>query len=146
MFRVFLTVVAVLLGVTPGVRADEVPEELKSLKGQWTRMPVKADDGTQEVTPRLTFAFDGKTRLLLIGAGTDVGNLGLVKDSSSTSYDLGFEKGEKKTTLTIEVEKKKFEIEYQLEKDTLKITCKQKVPAGKHLKAFDISGQWKRVK
>jgi hypothetical protein len=146
MLRVSLATVAILLGATTCVRADDVPEQLKLLSGKWTRAAVKADDGKTEVTPQLTVAAEGKTRLLLIGAGIDVGNLGLLKERSSTSYDLGFKEGGKKTTLTLEVEKNQVEIEYKLDMDTLKLTCKQKVPAGKHLKAFDISGEWKRVK
>jgi len=51
-----------------------------------------------------------------------------------------------KGELVIEVGGKKVRIGYTLDKDTLTIVCKDRVPAGKCLGSYNISGIWERFK
>jgi hypothetical protein len=63
------------------------------------------------------------------------------------SYDLVAGKGSEKGLLFIVLDKgrgRRLRFEYTLEKDTLTITCKEKVRAGHWLGDCDISGSWVR--
>jgi hypothetical protein len=79
-------------------------------------------------------------------AGAAVG-AGEITAGASDNYLIGARRddGGQKWILVINVQGKKVEIEFTQVKETLKIACREKIPAGKFLKSFDISGEWKRV-
>src|SRR5262245_7542205 len=159
MSRVLFVVVLSLIGPAAAVRADDVPEPFRALAGGWVRpwlvttkdgknlvmpAPVTTKDGKDYVVPRLAIFVKGKTGRLVISGTPSI----VYWNPGPTEYDLVVPEGAKEGVLAIVVPdrgvKRQVRFEYTIEKDTLTIVCKEKVPAGPWLGDYNISGRWAR--
>jgi hypothetical protein len=159
MSRVLLVVALSLLGSTAAVRADDAPQPFRALAGGWGRYgvlttkdgkdflvpaSVPTQDGKEYVEPGLAFFVKGKTGRLVISGTPSL----VYWNPGPTAYDLVVPAGAKKGELAMVVPgrgvKREVRFEYTIEKDTLTISCKEKVPAGYWLGDYDISGRWIR--
>ena len=109
--------------------------------GTWTRASIEADDGVTKVTPRLVIASDKEGSDLMVGAASNPPGF-----AEKLSFAVHRIVSSEKNAMVIDVDGKQVEVDCVVEGNTLKITCKQRLPAGSHLKAYDISGAWTRLK
>lgn len=161
MRRALFAVVLSLLSAATAVPADAVPKPLGAIAGGWMRggliptpdgrnlvipAAVPTVDGKDVVTPGLRFLVEGKTpRLVVIGIPAMV-----YWNPGPNVYDLVVPEGAKEGTLAFVVIDKglrrQVPFTYTLDKDTLIITCTEKVPAGPWLGDYNISGTWWRAR
>jgi hypothetical protein len=149
----FLAVMAV------AVRAEDAPDPFKALAGGWRR-PLLAPNERADVIAELYFreaAPDavhrelfrllgkdkGKTRSLVVGGGP-VLSIRNVLEEQFVRYDVAVSGGKGKGELSVEVGGKRVRMAYTLDRDTLTIVTRDRLPAGRYLGKYDISGTWER--
>lgn len=160
MRQLLFVVVLSLLSSATAVRADDAPGPIEALAGGWVRPWVMATkdgedfvvaamvpskDGKTYVTPGLSIVPHGKTGKLVLGGTPSI----VYWNPGPTVHGLVVPEGAKDGELAIAVVDqglvREVRFTFTLEKDTLTIQCKEKVPAGPWLGAYNISGTWMRT-
>jgi hypothetical protein len=137
MLRYCLCTVGLLAGLCHGAE----PNGPGRAVGTWIRAAIRADDGATKVTPRLVISSDKQGSDLIIGTSSD--RPGFAEDLSLTVYRIV---SSEQNVLVVDVDGKRVKVEYAIDGDTLKVTCNERLPAGRHFKAYDMSGAWTRLK
>ena len=154
MCRVLFGAILLITSCAVAVQAEEKPDPFQALTGRWQRPwvdgkyspAVLARDGVNMVTPELICLAGDRPRSLIVGGSPPLVYWSpLPYDSHALVTGDGLEKG-----LLFIVDKRnggrKLRFEYTLNKETLTITCREKVRAGYWLGDHDISGTWVRFK